>query len=538
MKVCDIEFIDKHNCKNAGIDNIFVGNNTLVFFRLGGCSNDELMDILNYKSWILKSWKTGRERKYFVFKWGEYGNDKIVWCYAGFSSILIRHLQNRLGYIVNGKELFKAKEIVELRDMRFRLWDFQEEAVREWINGGCYGIIKAPTGSGKSVIGCNIIRRMGTRTIICVHTGDLLINVWFNYLIEQFGEGIRSRIGIIGGGLSKKDRKLMRISSDGFEENIRKDIVIATSQSLLNKLDILGREKFGLMIVDEIHHYPSEQFKNIANAIRAPARLGLSATLVRPDGMSPMMNGLIGDIVYRIGIRELVRQGLLVEPLFQSVVLSDEGSESKIKNTKLKLLDYARYVKRVSAGSTTKFNYIIDLCVSLTKNNKKFMLYTDFVNNLKVDAKKSGGDNGNWNHVYTRGDYVTLLLDRGIRVTEISADMSSVVREGVFNMLKNGELDGIVFGSLGNEGINIPIVDSVVMCNCTASTIRYPQRVGRAMRVYGTKKNCYIYEVLLDVEKEIQWSKENFFEYGTEGYMKERIWLDVNGKVIKKEKTM
>lgn len=532
MKVADLEFINKNNCKGAGVDSLFVGDNTLVFFRLRGCSNDELMDILNYKSWILKSWKTGRERKYFVFKWSDYGNDKIIWCYAGFSSILIRYLQNKLGYVVNGKELFKAKEIVELRDMKYRLWDFQEEAVKEWIDVGCYGIIKAPTGSGKSVIGCSIMRRMGTRTIICVHTGDLLINVWFNYLIEQFGEGIRSRIGIIGGGLSKKDRKLMRISSDSFEENIRKDIVVATSQSLLNKLDILGKEKFGLMIVDEIHHYPSEQFKNIANAIRAPARLGLSATLVRPDGMSPMMNGLIGDVVYRIGIRELVRQGLLVEPVFQSVVLSDKVNEEKIKKTNLKLLDYARYVKRVSAGSTTKFSYIIDLCVSLTKNNKKFMIYTDFVSNLKVDNKKK---DDNWNYVYTRGDYASVLIDRGIRVTEISADMSGVVREAVFNMLKNGELDGIVFGSLGNEGINIPIVDSVIMCNCTASTIRYPQRVGRAMRVYGNKKNAFIYEILLKVDKELEWSKENFFEYGTEGYMKERVWLDDNGQVLKKD---
>lgn len=536
MKVADIEFVNKDNCESIGIDKGFVGDNSLVFFRLKDCSNDELMDILEYKSWILKSWKTGRERKYFVFKWGDYGRDKIFWCYAGFSSILIRYLQNKLGYIVNGKELFKAKDIVELGDMKYDLWNFQKDAVQEWIDSGCYGIIKAPTGSGKSVIGCSIIKRMGTRTIICVHTADLLINVWFNYLIEQFGEGIRGRIGVIGGGLSKKDRKLMRISADNFEENIKKDIVIATSQSMLNKLELLGKEKFGLMIVDEIHHYPSEQFKNIANAIRASARLGLSATLIRPDGMSPMMNGLIGDVVYRIGIRELVRQGLLVEPVFQSIVITDGKSEEKIKTCKLKMLDYARYVKRVSAGSSIKFNYITELCTNLTRNNKKFMVYTDFVSNLKVDSK--GKNNNNPDYVYTRGDYVTGLQDRGIRVVGISADMSGVEREQIFNMLKKGELDGIIFGSLGNEGINIPIVDSVIMCNCTASTIRFPQRVGRAMRVYKNKKNCYIYEMLLDVEKEIQWSKENFFEYGTEGYMKERIWLDGNGNVVRKEKAV
>lgn len=535
MKVANIQFVNIENCKELGINNSFVGDNTLVFFRLSGCSNDELMDILDYKSWILKSWKTGRERKYFVYKWGENGSDKIIWCYAGFSSILIRYLQNKLGYTINGKELYKSKDIIELGKMKYDLWRFQTDAVRSWIESGCYGIIKAPTGSGKGIIGCALIKTMGTRAIICVHTADLLINVWLNYLVEQFGESIRGRIGVIGGGLSRKDRKLLRLMGEGFDENIKKDIVIATSQSLLNRLNDLGREKFGLMIVDEIHHYPSDQFKNIANALRAPARVGLSATLIRPDGMSPMMNGLIGDVVYRIGIRELVKQGLLVEPVFQSVVLTDERAAEKIAKCKFKLLDYARYVKKVSAGSTVKFNYIIDLCSSLSMNRKKFMLYTDFVNSLNIDKKSVEGE---WNNVYCRGNYVKRLQDIGVRVVGISADMSGVEREQVFSMLRKNELDGIVFGSLGNEGINIPVVDSVVMANCTASTIRYPQRVGRAMRVYGDKKNCFIYEVLLDVDKELQWSKENFFEYGTEGYLKERVWLDENEKVVKKENTI
>lgn len=105
-------------------------------------------------------------------------------------------------------------------------------------------------------------------------------------------------------------------------------------------------------------------------------------------------------------------------------------------------------------------------------------------------------------------------------------------------MVEKGELDGIVFGALGIEGLDIPLIDSIILCNSTASTIKFPQCTGRAMRVYKGKKNAYIYEILLDIEKEIQWSNENFFEYGTEGYMKERIWLDSNGKVFRKEKIM
>lgn len=473
MKVCDLQFIDSSNAALLGDYGAnFVGNNTLCFYNLHGCRGDELNEILNYKSWVLRSWKTGRERKYFVNKYGASNDGFVIWSYAGFAPILIRHLQNRLGYLINGKENFRSKEVL-LGNMYYSLWDFQKDAVKAWEDAGGYGILKCPTGAGKSLVGCYIIKKTGLRTIICVHTGDLLINVWYNYLIEQFGASIKSRIGIIGGGLSKKDRKRMRVCGNGFEENIEKDIVIATSQSLLNRLSDLGKQKFGLMIVDEVHHYPSEQFRRVANAIRAPARLALSATLIRSDGMSPMMQGLIGDVVYRVGIRELVKKGLLVEPVFSTIVIDDEECKIKIENSWRNKgkgandMEYITKEKKISGSSEKKKDYILELCSSLLLNKKKFMMYTDWV---------TGQDEG----VFTRDVYVSLLKERGIRCIGISSEMSGNERDEVFKYLKDDKIDGIVFGSIGNEGINIPIVDSIIMCNTTASSIRYSQRIGRA----------------------------------------------------------
>lgn len=526
MKTADLMFVDNSNCAEFGISQKFIDKSTMCFFRLRGCGDEELLNILNYRSWVLKSWKYGIERKYFVFKWTDLGDlDKVVWCYSGFSSLLIRYLQNNLGYLVNGKEMFRAKEI-KLGEMKHELWDFQREAVRVWMDSGCYGIIKAPTGSGKSIIGCRIIKEMGAKTIVCVHTSDLLVSVWFNRLIEEFGDSIRGKIGIIGGGLSKKDRKMLRVCGDNFSENIEKDIVLATSQSLLNKLVEIGKERWGLLLVDEIHRYPAEHFKKVTNAIRAQNRLGLSGTLIRPDGMSPMMHGLIGSVVYRVSIKELVNKGFLVEPIFSSVVVSDKKCEDLINNSDLKLLEFSRYVKKVSASSMNKFNYIMELCNSLKINGKKFLVYTDFVNHNIDDSGIV---------VHTRDDYVNGLLSAGIKVLGISADFSSNERERIFHMMRKGKLDGIVFGSLGIEGVDIPSVDSVIMCNSTASTIKFPQAIGRGMRISPGKKNCFVYEVLLNVDKELSWSKENFYEYVTEGYEKDIIYVDEYGKVVKKE---
>ncbi len=149
MRIADIEFINCENANKTGVGLKLVENDTLVFFNLHGIKDDELEEILNYKSFTYKSWKEGRVTEYFVYKYG-YGLDsKVVWCYAGFSPILIRLLQHKYGYIINGKELYKAREIPRLPNMKFSLWDFQRDAIEKWISAGCYGILACPTASGK-----------------------------------------------------------------------------------------------------------------------------------------------------------------------------------------------------------------------------------------------------------------------------------------------------------------------------------------------------------------------------------------------------
>ncbi len=535
MRVADVEFINYENAEVTGVGSKLVLDDTLVFFNLHGIHDDELEEIVNYKSFTYSSWKEGKQTMYFVHKYGVGTDSKVVWCYSGFSSMLIRLLQNKYGYIINGKELYRAKEIQPLSKMKYLLWDFQSEAVQAWIDSGCYGIIQAPTASGKSIIGCSIIKKMNTRTLILVHTSDLLVNVWFENLIIQFGNEIKPRIGIIGGGLSNKDRKDMRIINDDFNENIKKDIVIATSQSLLqgNKLSRLGKEKFGLLITDEIHHYSSEQFRRVASATRSAYRLGLSATLHRPDGLSPIFHALLGDVRYKVGIKELVRKGLLVEPIFYSIIVDDELACNKIRNCRYKLLEYSRYVKKVSGSSELKFRYILGLCESLKLKGRKFMLYTDFVNkssNIDEDGTFTTSDE----NVFTRDEYVKKLQELKLKVVGVSAEMSGLERQSIFNKLSSGELDGIVFGALGNEGINIPATDAIIMCNATASTIRFPQRVGRGMRTYKGKKKCFVYEILLNVAKELQWSEDNFLEYGEQGFSKERVFVNNDGYLMKK----
>lgn len=485
------------------------------YYKLTGCSDDEFQKIIEYKSWLFKSWKFGTERKYFTFPYINRNNNKILYSSIGFAPILIRFLQG-LGYLINGKEMFRSKEI-HLGNMLYKLYDFQEDAMNSWIDSGCLGVIKMPTGSGKTINSCAIIKKMGVKTIICMHTSDLLVNAWVNTLVEQFGESIKSKIGIVGGGLDEKDRKNMRLLADtSYQSNMNQDIVLATAQTLLNHLNELCNERIGLLVWDEVQHVSAEQFNKVAGSIRAPYRLGASATIQRQDGKTPLIHGLMGDTVYQIKIKELVKKGILVEPIFNCIIINDNKIQNNIATCGKIKLELSRHVKKMSSSSVLKVKYILKLAGSLCVNKKRFILYTDFV------ADKNNG-------VFVRDFFVKELNVLGIRVIGVSSEMSSVEREKIFNMLKNGKLDGIVAGKTCSEGVNIPAINSIIMANATKSTILYTQRCGRCLRTMKddiNKKNGFIYELIIDTPMERKWSVECFHEYTQEGYTKEFINVD------------
>lgn len=253
------------------------------------------------------------------------------------------------------------------------------------------------------------------------------------------------------------------------------------------------------------HHVPSQMFRKVNAVIRAPYKMGLSATTKRLDGLEKEVFGQLGDIQSSVTIRELINKGILAEPRFQSPIIVDNGIIEEIENCGYGGLNLSRFVKKKSASSTKKKDYIVNICKNIAARDRKFLLFTDYVNAEDV---------------YIRDMYAESLLKDGVKVSIIDQEMSSDERSTVFKLLDAGEISGIVFGKLGSEGINILNVDAVIMANGIKSPITYCQRVGRAMRKTPNKQFCDIYEILLDTPMELKWSEFNFMEYRNEGFTK------------------
>lgn len=159
-----------------------------------------------------------------------------------------------------------------------QLRDDQETAVDAMLRHDI-GVLQAPTAFGKTVVAAAILARRRVNSLVLVHRAELL-RQW-QERIQAFLDVAPEAIGCIGGGKAKPTGQLD----------------IAVMQSLVRKGEVNPVvQGYGQVIVDECHHIAAASFEAILRQVKARYVLGLSATLVRRDGLQPVLFMQCGPI--------------------------------------------------------------------------------------------------------------------------------------------------------------------------------------------------------------------------------------------------
>ena len=124
------------------------------------------------------------------------------------------------------------------------------------------GVIVAPPGTGKTIIGLKIIAEKQQPALIIVHRKQLA-DQWAER-IESFLGIPRNEIGKFGQGRNLAGHKIT--------------IALIQSLSKMVKDNKLPIGKFGTIIVDECHHMPAETYRDIISKISSYYLYGLTAT--------------------------------------------------------------------------------------------------------------------------------------------------------------------------------------------------------------------------------------------------------------------
>jgi superfamily II DNA or RNA helicase len=146
------------------------------------------------------------------------------------------------------------------------------------------GVIVAPPGMGKTVLGVYLAAHRGRSTLVLVHRRPLL-DQWKAQLALFLGVEAAA-IGEIGRGKHKATGRL--------------DVAMLQSVTREDRVDDRVAA-YGQVIVDECHHMPAVSFERVLSEARARYLVGLTATPQRRDGHHPITEMQLGPVRYTAG---------------------------------------------------------------------------------------------------------------------------------------------------------------------------------------------------------------------------------------------
>jgi superfamily II DNA or RNA helicase len=452
------------------------GGKVFYYFLEGFEKHCSLNEIISFKKWeYIQQYKNiegyleefPREKEMVQFEKEKTRESQGMFIFStsiGLSLLFNEFLRTK-GFIVSDLTTspetfpFSLKPELEPRD-------YQHEAVNTWDRCNI-GLIVSPSASGKTYMGAMAIAMKGVKTFILVHTKDL-IEQWRTNLL-QFLDIQRQDIGLYASGKKDVDNK---------------KIIIATYQTLLRNLEVIGNLNVGLVIADECHHVPADTFQKVNGYINSPYKLGLTATPERPDGKEGGIFAFYNKIIYEVRTQDLVNEKYISPVVFYTLNIQDDTVSDALD------LEGAPFelqkLRSLSTKSKLKYEALAELVKKLNQYTLGFIIFAD---RIEI-AKKISSD---------------------LNIPFLSSNLSKDKREEIFRKLRGKEITGIVTAKLAGEGVDIPNLDCVIDFVPSKSNVMLLQKIGRTRRRTEEKRiGFYIQFVLMNVDLERKWANASY----------------------------
>ena len=163
-----------------------------------------------------------------------------------------------------------------------------KKAIKEnYDKGVTKQLIVQATGTGKRLQAVNLARHFN-RTLFVAHREELIMQAY-----EEIDQYWPMQVGIIKGTRFELEKK----------------VVVASVQTLHNRLNRINPDMFDLLLVDEMHHYVSKTYLKSIRHFEPKLLTGWTATPKRLDGLS--LSNLVQNIVFEYYIEDGINDKFL-----------------------------------------------------------------------------------------------------------------------------------------------------------------------------------------------------------------------------------
>lgn len=338
-----------------------------------------------------------------------------------------------------------------INSSRIRYRPYQYDAVMKMITAP-EGILVAPAGSGKTVIGISLAPLFGQPLLWLTHTTPLAMQA-MDRIEFFFPEIKRDDIGFIGSGKWK----------------IGERFTVAMIQTLVRRLTELYkiRDSFGLVILDEAHHCPASTFLKVIGYFNPYYLYGLTATPYRRDKLERLMFQAIGPELVSIPIREVEKRGGIMRPV-----------------VKYKSFSHHRAVHGSNVANILTQNII-------NNDKRNYLIVSDVI----IEAAAG-------NHCIVTSDrkahceVLYDLISTGWDQTGIATgDYSKKYVAEQIEKLNNGDITVLVCtNQLLGEGFDFPPLNRAFVASPFRAEAKCEQLVGRIQRPAPGKTDAIVYD--------------------------------------------
>lgn len=336
------------------------------------------------------------------------------------------------------------------------------------------GIIKSPTGSGKTVLAGGLISQFPkANCIFIVHTAAL-----FSQTIKKFQKWFNNDIGWIGSGeynpkriticmiqsvnkILMKDKKIKKYKHEKYEEFS----------------DLLSEQH--IVIIDEMHHLCQQNghYIELMEHCLAEIRIGLTATTNPPKSKTKealVGEGYLGPIIGEFTLEEGIEKGILAKPRLKLIPVPFNADIANLYKK-----SYPQMYKNGIILNRQRNKLIAkEAALMINQGKSVLIMLVDVVHGHAAMIQEILLD------VY---EYESFIVNGGTKID---------LREEIKSNLKSKNIKCVIVTNCWSEGVDIPSLDVVILAGGGKSEIRVLQTVGRGLRTSEGKEEILIIDLL------------------------------------------
>lgn len=358
----------------------------------------------------------------------------------------------RLGHALRG-ERTGGDDVTEIANLEVRPYGYQREilddltAERE-VHGRWRNLVVMATGTGKTVVAALDYRRL--------HRAGKVDSLLFVAHQEQILRQSRSTFRQVMGDGSFGERLVAG------ERPTRWRHVFASIQSL-HRQDI-DPEAFDMVIVDEFHHAEARTYAHLLERLRPRVLLGLTATPDRADGRD-VRRWFDGHAAVELHLREALDRQLLAP--FHYFGLHDDVDLSHLAWKRGQGYDRGE-LENVYTGNEARARLVLRAAQRLAD----------------VRRMRALGFCVSIGHAAFMADWFNR---HGVPAAAVTSEVDRSAQQGLLRDFRNGTLRVLFTVDLFNEGVDLPMVDTIFLLRPTESATIFLQQLGRGLRLDDDK---------------------------------------------------